>query len=129
MRIREIECFIDCSMIIMYGSEDEFIQWLNENEFDDVTTKDKPGLGGPIVSNGLYVHCLWVRKSDDISSVNAIATLASYASRLADNIDKYVCSTSNTNHREMMPPELRARVIEKVVRVGTEMILEKGAAA
>ena len=124
MKIREIESFTDCALAIMYGTEDEFVQWLKENGVEDVSPEGKDGMCGPIVRDGNYVHCVWARKSDDISVPQAIATMASHASRVADNIDNYVCSEPNSSLREQMPPELRARVIEKIVRVGTELILD-----
>lgn len=125
MKIKEIEGYVDCSMAIMYGTEEEFVRWLAENGVKDVSPEGKDGMGGPIVRDGQYVHSIWVRMSDDISAPQAIATLATHASRLADNIDKYVCGESRTGLSEKMPPELRARVVGKVVRVGTEMILGK----
>lgn len=124
MKIKEVESFIDCSLAVMYGREEEFVQWLTDNGVEDVSPDEKDGMCGPVVREGNYVHCVWVRESDDISAPQAIATLASQASRVADNIDKYVCSEPNSTLREQMPPELRARVIEKIVRVGTELILD-----
>lgn len=136
MRIREIESFDDCSVVILYGSEKEFRQWLDENDTSEAkqfrSTQEWMQAAGMMLGmctkirrDRHYVHVVWVLERDSEHLLQQIGTLAHEATHMVDNMELFICNRMDGSPKnKRMPRELRARVVERIVTLGSQMIIE-----
>lgn len=135
MKEREIESFDDCSVVILYGSLESFRQWLDDHDADESRqfrttleqTKSPDNLLGmctKIRRDRHYVHVVWVLEREGFHMFEELGTLAHEATHMVDNMELFVCNRMDRSPKnERMPRELRARVVERIVTIGSKMII------
>lgn len=135
MKIRELESFDDCSVVILYGSEEGFKQWLDENDSDESrqfrSTQEWMQSAGTMLGmctkirrDRHYVHVVWVLERDGDHLYDELGTLAHEATHMVDNMELFICNRMDGSPKnERMPRELRARVVESIVKAGSQMII------
>lgn len=135
MKIREIESFDDCSVVILYGSSEDFGKWLDEND-DEASRQSRStmewvkaagsilGMCTKIRRDRHYVHVVWVLEREGDYMFEELGTLAHEATHMVDNMELFICNRMDrTPKNERMPRELRARIVESIMTAGSKMII------
>lgn len=127
MRIRTIEAYTDCGVIIIYSSPEEFKDWASKRSIE--TYEDLQNIvgynGKDTIADDEIIQFIWFSATSGRPIEKVIATLAHEATHVVDNIELFIANNPGQGQDERIPREIRARVVEKIVQEGCMMILNK----